>query len=533
MVLLHKSSSRMKKVALLRYYRFLSKAARQLFGKDSHVLLGAMAEDLNLQIMKLSTGVQVQTEIHRPRTPQNALRVAFKEGVHADLDVLHSFLPQLLRYTRASRLIHQQQLTKAPHRLMKGAMLVSKLYYGEKALKEADLDRLHASWLAILRGMLEHPAGAEGSGGLSDRWGQHTIFNLMEALDKILRDGRGFSFQDRPEPRLALMVHWVLSNRAKAFSSATSEIFAALFTDLINGLGLGVRAYAVDYLTDFRLRLIVPVKPRPTESILRDAADDSSHAARVYVHPVPSTVSVQELVDTWMCCTPRGFFQVHLRYDTPDTPDTPDNSTDSADHRHGHKQLQAIRMHADGSEEMLWFLPIQSETLLLSVTHTIDLEAKYDVRFSGLPAQFFGSKAFGKAPRSGPHYEIEVTHHEGEQRERHYYCRVSEVDWCLWDISDYGVMPITSMKMRSSLKEDGYNVNKMAKKDLCPETSASVARKMATRLSDDAERSNRNNPMGGRNPTEAAFWNAVRKQLISMEDPAWATRAAKWKQTKR
>lgn len=87
------------------------------------------------------------------------------------------------------------------------------------------------------------------------------------------------------------------------------------------------------------------------------------------------------------------------------------------------------------------------------------------------------------------------------------YCRLSDLDNCLIDFSDGGVVPITPATYLTSLRRDGYRIDHIAKA-LEPATSAVVAARMAANLARSAMRGSSSHAVDN-----AAYWGTIRRAL--------------------
>lgn len=494
-----------------RLYRNLLRATKPFFARPSREFLASTIENLQNDLSQLSKGSKVLQKA--VKSPHYAIRYAFRNGNSNDIDVLISFLPKLIKYSRALRILQDgiddtaymlsyrpgsQKYT--PYDLAPAGLLVSKLYCSEQELKFRNLSEIYLQWMEPksqeLRTEFMRILAAANKNGLDSDISKcepivqqkRRIFYALQALDALIKKYESGREEGSAYEHLVDQV----MKPSSAYYRAVPITYAVIYTSLLNSLNIGLQAYGISYPKHFLSRLVLKAPSRL--SMGTPAANDVASSSSSTEQPKPpvkaaryrsksfakifkavETVSVYRLLGSWCCSAHNGFYEINLSYDP---------------HTHVFQARSVVKPSegALASSKVLWQVSLfdsaakQSSTVNLdqeyvgTVHHTSnpsDKEASAtptlcSVRFAGIHPSFFGSaQHYGPATSGNIHFEIKLTYTEtnaatsessteGKKESKYdvinYYCRTSEMDWCLLDIYSEGVAPIMAMQYVDELQ---------------------------------------------------------------------------------
>jgi hypothetical protein len=142
-----------------RLYRLLLRAARPLFHKNHADFLAETIAVFRSQVGELSQGERILLLTKSEGNSLESLRNAFRNGAKDDIQICIDIIPNLLRYLRAAKILHDDDLFKIPRKLLplgsprspyslsSASLLSSKLFCYERDMKDINFDRMHRAYL--------------------------------------------------------------------------------------------------------------------------------------------------------------------------------------------------------------------------------------------------------------------------------------------------------------------------------------------------------------------------------------------------
>lgn len=181
-------------------YRIMLSNCKEIFYPQNREFLQTSLDACSDSILQLSHGTNVLKRF--ANNPKHVLKQAFREGKIEDINVFFSLLPCVFRYSRAAKLIEGQfklsvdgkerkerimDATDDPN-MLSGALLISKLYYNEKQLKERRVDEIVQKgideWAAAFKVELEQLLLAKQKVDTENAKMGNANRNRMSLLDK-------------------------------------------------------------------------------------------------------------------------------------------------------------------------------------------------------------------------------------------------------------------------------------------------------------------------------------------------------------
>lgn len=475
-------------------FRIVSKATKPLFKPRNKAFLKATVEALQYDLMSLTNSNDIFVTLSG-RSPQSAVKMAFKTGKQADINVLLSCLPPLLRFSRAIRVIneavdavYEQKSTRySPFELIPGALLISRLRLTERELKEQDLSKLHSVWASRLVRKVRKEfekikavrAGIPHADPLTSlELKKLNIFYLTLAIHNVIVRKNSHVSIDNHHYEYFLDRFMAIDG----FGRADSALYSAAFSTLIHSLDSELVAYGVPFPRTLLLRIVPtqePIKHRQSpatnklstlESIARSRNQRIRNLRRKLFTSPADFVPADRLIGNWLCSSAHSAgIEVAFKYDA------------------ANNQLQAFCCYPDGQpSELFWSIKVDDDEGLVQMDRPYLAEIHKNamhyndavemtppkvasVMFRGLSHEMFGSKHFGTFPVESLHFEVymswmadvevEVPRKASPEpqslavpqkvrttRERAcYFCRTTEMDWCLQEISHEGVFTIPAL----------------------------------------------------------------------------------------
>lgn len=329
-------------------YRILRTNCKALFLPQNREFLQSSLDSCNESIMLLSRGYPISTKLSS--NPRFELERAFREGVEADVHILFSILPGLLRYSRAAKLIEQhfqemrQQKKKKDKnpsyiddpRLLPGAMLISKLYYNEKELVQRALEpsvrkgiedlakafRTELEWQFKERSKVEKSMNQESTSKattVDKRRSQ--IFALIKALEATIQQQEARRLKDTSDDAQPQLLLDQILQPDDIYSYPSPLTYAVLYCSVINSLpNLNIEAQGIYFLQRMLTRLVVKT---PAKNLHRAGLIDAEEFVKIGpaqfnrrkdLTNVPREVNFVELLGNWIGFYGEGMKEVQLSY---------------------------------------------------------------------------------------------------------------------------------------------------------------------------------------------------------------------------
>ncbi|RYH32003.1 hypothetical protein EON65_01430 [archaeon] len=421
--------------------------------------------------------------------------------------MLISFLPKLIKYSRAIRILQdgidetaymlsysQGSQKYSPYDLAPAGLLISKLFYSEQELKLRNLNDIYRQWMEPKC----HEMRTEFM-KVSTFAGKHRLENSISTLGPIVEQRRRIFYALQALDTL-IKRHEKVREEGSAYEHLVDQVmrpcseyyravpitYSVIYTSLLNSLNIGLQAYGISYPKHFLSRLVLKSHSRnsstaneilsssPNNDHIRSPAKAARYRSKSFakIFKAVETVSVYRLLGSWCCSAHNGFYEINLSYDP-----------------HTHiLQARSVDKSSCGQlvlSKILWQVSFENTKQI----STINLDQEYvgtvhqssssnmglletpilcSVRFAGIHPSLFGSvQHYGPAPSGNIHFEIKVTYTEtnsvpeehsveGKKESKYdvinYYCRTSEMDWCLLDIYSEGVAPIMTMQYVDELQ---------------------------------------------------------------------------------
>jgi hypothetical protein len=367
--------------------------------------------------------------------------------------------------------IFHSNVLETIHNIGKGALLVSKLHYTEKALKERDVDKIF--WDAVksmaisLKSEINRLINEEGplfEGQLQNQSLEENkrtrIFTVILALDRLIKKREEKRIQGNGYVHL---VDQVLEPHTNHYLRATPIVYSSIYCTLVNYLDLEVEAYGVSNPKHFLSRMSIRNTSNGNQDIqspiakLMEANISKSKGGRITFSSTKE-IHVTYVPGPWMRIHNDNFSSSILKFDR-------NSSTLSAySENRIIWQLQII-----GNSRPTNFIKV-GQDYIGEYFHSVDgveTMVPCTIKFYSLSTDMVsfirGINSFDQ-----PYVEIEVCYKESlptnhvvnegsanivetiEHTERS--CRMSDLDWCLLDFSDKGVTPITPIDYLDNLK---------------------------------------------------------------------------------
>jgi hypothetical protein len=447
-------------------YRILRKSGKTLFLPDNKPFLLETISVFHKEIAALQNGKVLIDKLKR--NPRDAVQNAFRDGKSTDIDALFVLLPRLAKYFRAGKLIdqfvasnHDKSNSLGKFDLGKGSLLISKLNYSDKELKLKDVDGLFEktmqTMISELRKEVKQVVIDETNPILStyseslEQERRNGIFMLLMALDRLIKNREG---RRTNGSGFAKLVDVALSSN-ELYMRATPIVYSSIYCSLINRLNLEYQAFGVVNPKDFLSKIVVKDNKEPIQGevsslgqIVCSVMAENAKSDRLSFSFVKE-LNVWSIPGRWMYRQERQFGGSFLTFDKA-------TSTLSA-------------FQSKSPEKLIWQLEL---TLNSRPTTSIKVGQDYigdyfahrngavektscTIRFYALSPDLI-SESRNSFQSDDPFIEIEISFKETctvltdseseviqslDKTDR--FCRMSDVDWCLIDFSDRGVLPLT------------------------------------------------------------------------------------------
>ena len=470
-----------------RLYRLLLKSGKQILEPQNKMFLVSTLTVFETSILQLSEGKKL---LHRlKKNPTKALGAAFRTGTIEDIDRLISMLPKLNRYFRACRLLDQfaksvqpysyGNLLQTEYDIGKGAILISKLQNTDMHLKLRDVEKQFDLALKsmVLDLKIEIKNVIQEEGDLYENCDNITVdhnweemqrsrvFAIVIALDRLIKKREQKRLRSL-ENRYVHFVDQVLEEGSIDYLRATPIVYSTIYCTLINYLGIEVEAFGVSNPKHFLSRLALKVlkntheeKPLPFVKFVEGRIPP--YRGRISFAHVKD-MSIGSFSGFWMRISDGTFSSCKVIFD---------------------RSTSTLRVFSGGSSRrLIWQLEVTDNSQRANqIKIGVDYFGEYfqnvdgfekmipcTIKFSALSPDLFGSCRESSFQANGIYLEIEVSYKDSmslrksegsatnivesvEFIER--YCRMSDVDLCLFDFSDQGVTPITPVNYLEYLKK--------------------------------------------------------------------------------
>jgi hypothetical protein len=442
--------------------------------------------------------------------PLQTVKECFKTGSVNDLNIFLSFLPKLFRYLRIPEVMHNSlpslrkptavvNVNRSQYNLGPGASLISRLYYNEEQLKSRDIKQLFDSFISsmnyelqtevesVLINRREFKLPREELSYMDKR--RKRIFYVMMALDKLIRRKEQFRVRGSNYEHLIDQIIQPQNDYLRGMPIT----YSVLYCSLINSLDIDLEAYGIPFPKHFLSRIIVKNYANADDSMLQLEQNEFSGPTVDSLEPSNFTwhdaskykeaMNIHSLTGSWICCTDTGFSEFQITYNKEKMrleANLVNNLHDSDDTKH-HWYLEMKKMsnivtvgdvysgvliqenkhpQEESRKDTNSDVNVTSgnESIPPATTNTFSKMKDCTIEIFTLPSAVLGSPRKGTPSIRGPYYEIQIRFRSDDQvtmepDQIHHYCRTIDLDWCLLDISDQGIVPITPMHYITSLQK--------------------------------------------------------------------------------
>lgn len=503
----------LNKMLSRRVYRIIARSSKYMFMKKNRALLEISLESFLQEIEQMTCKDTILNKI--PQQPLQTVKECFRKGTNEDMTIFLSFLPKLFRYLRIPEVMNNAlppirkptaivNITKSQYNLGPGAKLISNLNYNEKQLENRDIKYLFDTFLSSMNEELQ----AEVQKLLSSRRDlnlpkeelsymdkrRKRIFYVLMALDKLIRRKE---FDRIRGNRYEHFIDQIIQPQSD-YLRGMPITYSVLYCSLVNSLDIDLEAYGVPFPKHFLSRIVVKNYANADDHMLTlEQQDDtvspfhsqggSAFTWRELRKSGPQQVSVQTLTGSWVCCTDSGFSEFQFVYDKENMclkgsmVLSGDSMHDGEDTRHhwyvnlNHNllpnQTNPTTMLSTGQMYHGWIV-IENNHHNSNSSNDINNDSNGEVaekasaepemkectiEIVSLSSEVLGSPRKGIPTIRGPYLEVQIKYRGDEQHSLEadqvkYYCRSIDLDWCLLDISDQGIVPITPLNYIASLE---------------------------------------------------------------------------------
>lgn len=453
----------------------------------------ATLEVFHKELTSFSHGSKLPIKLRK--NPRIAIKTAFREGNSGDLDLFFTFLPRLIRYFRAAKVLAEEKsmskkkdfflddITKSEFNMAPGALMISKLFYTEKMLKSRNVDHIFEQGLKDLQQQFqieldkvieEHKfnrAAADGNFRISlSEKRRRRIFTVIKALDRLIQQQE----ENREEGEdFENLIDQVIQP-VEPYFRAAPIVHSVIYCTLINSLGMDLEAFGVLNPKYFLTRIAVKNNSNIHTNLLPFAEpelmnEDGTPITTKKSNRISFTgvkeVNVLTIPGYWVCVKDDSFDEVQINYDYEQRKLIASYTASNAPTDETRKNLWELSL--DSKDKHLIKIGHEYEGIAYPETAEGNAFVPASIKFSAISPQVIESNRIS-SPTSAPYIEMQVRYKdrvqivkesddevviEEEVSFSENYCRTTDLDWALLRISEDGVIPVTPLSYMSNLKK--------------------------------------------------------------------------------